>query len=261
MKANVLLVGPSGTGKTRSLRTLAPHRKTLIIATEPGIQNIVGPDSKEGDLHGQVHWHYIPPAAAGWDRLLDNATKINSFGMDVLQKMQGLGKQDYQQFMELLNSCANFTCDECGEVFGPIDDLDESFAVAVDGLSGVNIMGMNLVTGAKPIKTMPEWGCAMDNIENLIIKWTTGLKCSFILTAHVEREIDEVSGGTQKTVSTLGRKLAPKIPRFFDEVVLTVREGKEFSWSTAELNTDLKARLLPLADGIRPDFGLIFGDK
>lgn len=260
MKANVLLIGPSGTGKTRSLRTLAEHRKTLIIATEPGIENIMGKPSKEGDLHGKAHWHYIPPAKADWSLMLDNAEKINKFSMDVLQKMQGMGKQDYQQFMELLNSCADFQCDVCGEHFGAIDDLDESFAVAVDGLSGVSIMGMNLVTGAKPIKTMPEWGVAMDNIENLVIKWTTGLRCSFVLTAHVEREVDEISGGTVKTVSTLGRKLAPKIPRFFDEVVLTVREGKTFSWSTAELNTDLKARVLPLGDGLRPDFGQIFGD-
>jgi hypothetical protein len=261
MKANVLLVGPSGTGKTRSLRTLAEHRKTLIIATEPGVENIMGAPSKEGDLHGKAHWRYIAPAAASWERLLDNATKINSFSMDVLQKMQGMGKSDYQQFMEMLNSCANFKCDVCNQEFGPIDDLGEEFAVAVDGLSGISIMGMNLVTGAKPIKTQPEWGCAMDNIENIIIKWTTGLNCSFVLTAHLEREIDEVSGGTTKTVSTLGRKLAPKIPRFFDEVVLAVREGKTFSWSTAELNTDLKARILPLGDGLRPDFELIFGER
>lgn len=259
MKANILLLGPSGTGKTYSLRTLAPHRKSLVIATEPGVENILGASSKGGDLHGQMHWHYIPPARATWERMLDNASKINTFGMDVLQKMQGLGKQDYQQFMELLNSCADFKCDICHESFGPIDDLGEEYAVVVDGLSGVSIMGMNLVTGAKPIKTMPEWGVAMDNIENLVIKWTTGLQCSFILTAHVEREIDEISGGTTKTVSTLGRKLAPKIPRFFDEVVLTVREAKEFSWSTAELNTDLKSRILPLGDGLRPDFGQIFG--
>lgn len=258
MKANILLLGPTGTGKTYSIRSLAEHKKTLIIATEPGIENNVGAPSKGGDLHGKCHWHYIPPARASWDRMIDNATKINTFSNDVLQKMQGINKSDYQQFMDFLSSCASFRCDQCGEEFGAIDDLDDSFAVVVDSLSGLSIMAMNLVVGAKPIKTQPDWGVAMDTLEQLIIKLCTDLRCTFVLTAHIEREHDEVTGGTQLTVSTLGRKLAPKIPRFFDEVILAVREGKEFSWSTAALNVDLKSRLLPISDNIPPDFGRIF---
>jgi hypothetical protein len=51
-------------------------------------------------------------------------------------------------------------------------------------------------------------------------------------------------------VSTLGKKLAPSIPRFFSEVVLATTETKgdqkSYYWSTNEANTILKDRSLPV---------------
>jgi len=57
--------------------------------------------------------------------------------------------------------------------------------------------------------------------------------------------------------STLGRKLAPKLPRFFSDVVYADKTGSKFTWSTMALGADLKARNLPTADGLAPDFGPI----
>jgi hypothetical protein len=80
-----------------------------------------------------------------------------------------------------------------------------------------------------------------------------------VLLAHVERELDEVfNTGLKLTVSTLGRKLAPKIPPMFSDVVLTVREGTQFSWSTEHPAADLKARNLPIASNLPPSFEQIF---
>jgi len=124
----------------------------------------------------------------------------------------------------------------------------------VDSLSGLNIMAMTLVVGSKPTKAMSDWGVAMDNLEKLLQKLCTDTKCHFVLTAHLERETDEVSGGIQLMASTLGRKLAPKIPRFFDDVICCQRNGSEFTWSTAALNVDLKARNLPIGDRLEPSF-------
>jgi hypothetical protein len=110
------------------------------------------------------------------------------------------------------------------------------------------------VVGGKPVKSQADWGIAMDQIEKLIRQFTDGCRCHFILTAHVEREVDQVFGGVKITVSTLGVKLAPKIPPMFSDVILTYREGKNFLWSTANPQADLKARNLPLEDGLPPTF-------
>ena len=75
-----------------------------------------------------------------------------------------------------------------------------------------------------------------------------------VLTGHLEREVDEVSGAQRIMISTLGKKLAPKLGRFFDDVVVTYREEKNFFWSTIYTNAETKARLLPLDNRLAPTF-------
>ncbi len=75
-----------------------------------------------------------------------------------------------------------------------------------------------------------------------------------MLTAHLERETDEVTGGVSLMASTLGKKLAPRLPRFFSDVIHAKRDGEKFSWSTASFNVDLKARNVPIADNLPPSF-------
>jgi hypothetical protein len=113
---------------------------------------------------------------------------------------------------------------------------------------------MSLVVGGKPVKSQSDWGIAMDQVEKLVRQLTDGCKCHVVMTAHVEREVDQVLGGVKLTVATLGVKLAPKIPPMFSDVILTSREGDKFYWSTANSMADLKARNLPLKDHIPPDF-------
>jgi hypothetical protein len=97
----------------------------------------------------------------------------------------------------------------------------------------------------------------MQLVENLFQKLCTDTRAHFILISHIERETDEVLGGSKIMAATLGRKLAPRLPRFFSDVVLSEKNGAKFSWSTAALGADLKARNLPLADGLPPTFGPI----
>jgi hypothetical protein len=60
------------------------------------------------------------------------------------------------------------------------------------------------------------------------------------MISHIEREIDEVLGGSKVMASTLGRKLAPKLPRYFSDVILAEKTGAKFSWSTAAIWTGPK---------------------
>jgi hypothetical protein len=113
---------------------------------------------------------------------------------------------------------------------------------------------MNLIVGSKPVKSMADWGVAMDNVERFVTKFTTDIKCTAVMCAHLEREADEVTGGIQLMASTLGKKLAPKIPRFFSDVIQCQRDGSKFTWSTATPNVMLKARNLPIAMNLPPSF-------
>lgn len=247
----VMLVGASGTGKTHSIRTLlAAGIDVFIVATEY-------PEVLEDTDPKHCHWHYIRPAQVDWAALIDSADKINKFDYNSLSKLTDINKSKHRQFLEVLTSLRNFKCDRTGVEYGDASTWGPDRAIIVDSLSGLNIMAMDLVVGSKPTKAMSDWMVAMDNLERLINALTTGTQCWFVLTAHLERETDEVSGGIQLMASTLGRKLAPKLPRFFSDVILARREGTKFTWSTAALNVDLKTRNLPISDGLLPDFAQI----
>jgi len=246
---NTLLLGESGSGKTHSLRTLIDAGLELfVIQLEPG--GTVLADLPEG----KYHYHYISPATASWESMADSANKINTLSMKGLANLEGINKRDYNQFAQVITTLGNFTCDRCGTSFGDVSSWDSDRVLVIDSLSGLNIMAMDLVVGSKPVKSMADWGIAMDNLGRLINKIVTDTTCHFVLTAHLEPERDEVTGRVVNMPSTLGRKLAPQLPRFFDNCINTVREGTLFKWSTATANTALKARDLPIDDNLPPSF-------
>lgn len=263
-KANILIEGTIGTGKTTSLLTILTEtdRELFIMATEPGIHTIMTGLTEEQDA--RLHWHYVPSASTDWDILIENAELVNKLPMDALQKCS-MNRSEYQQFIQVYAGLADFTCQKpncaCGnKSFGPVDSWEADKVLTVDGLSGLNKMSADLTCGAKPIKTQPEWGVMQDNLRRMLDKLTSDTKCSFVLIAHMDRNKDELTGGTYLTVSTLGQKLAPDIPKFFDEVIYAYRQGAKFFWSTTETKTDLKSRILPLTDEITPTFKHFFGE-
>lgn len=245
----ILLVGGTGSGKTHSIRTLLDAGLEVFgIFTEPGMEVLSDTDP------ARLHWHYIPPASTPWEQMLDSAQKINTMSFESLTKLSDINKRQHTEFLELLRSLANFPCDRTGQTFGPVDSFGPDKALFIDSLSGLNIMAMNMVTGTKPVKSMADWGVAMDNLERLITKLTVDVPCTVVLTAHLERETDEVTGGVSLMASTLGKKLAPRLPRFFSDVIHAKREGDKFSWSTATFNVDLKARNVAISEKIEPSF-------
>jgi len=247
----VLLAGAVGSGKTHSLRTLTDAGfEVFAIFTEPGMEVVADiPTSK-------LHWKYISPSTVSWEAMGDSAKKMNTLSFKSLTELPHINRGEHSEFLDVIGSLANFTCDRTGENFGPVDNLTatKKQVLWVDSLSGLNIMAMNLIAGSKPVKSPGDWGCAMDNLERLIQKLCTDLKCHVVLTAHLERETDELTGGSTLMISTLGRKLAPKIPRFFSDVIHVKRSEKAFTWSTVTTNADLKARNVAWAENLPPSF-------
>jgi len=245
----VMLVGGTGSGKTHSIRTLVEAGlEVFVLFTEPGMEVLADIPADK------LHWHYLPPASPDWADMIDSAKKINTMSLKVLAGMEDINKRKYAGFLDMLTCLSNFHDDRTGKYFGAVDEFGENQALVIDSLSGVNILAMNLVTGSKPVKSMSDWGMAMDNLERFITKLTTDIPCPVVLIAHQERETDEVTGGTTIMASTLGKKLAPRIPRFFSDVIQVKKDGDKFTWSTMTHGMDLKSRNLPLADNIKPSF-------
>lgn len=255
-----LLIGPPGAGKTWCLPTLIEAGIELfVIITDPGGEESLLDSMAARKLPlDNLHWKYIPCASPSWDTLYNMAKKINTMTYEAITKIKsGIEKQDYQQYMEVISQLFNFTCDRTGLEYGAVDSWGPDRALVIDSLSGINTMSMDMTIGAKPAAHQGEWGVAMNAEEKLIKKLCADLKCFFVLTAHIEREVDEVAGQTQLMVGCLGRKLAPKLPKDFSDVILTYREGTSFFWSTVAPNVDLKARTLPLANKLQPSFGQV----
>ena len=250
--SNTLLLGATGSGKTYSLRSFASAGvQTFILFTEPGMRTVSDIPCSDG-----IHWRYISPATASFTDMASAADKVNkAFDLEALTKQKNWDKQKYRQWMDVLTTMNEFVCDRCGVNYGGVDSWQTDRCLAIDSLSGLNLMAMDFVAGPKPVKAPADWGTAMAQLEGFLNRMCSGTQCHFVLTAHLERERDEISGGVQLMASTLGQKLAPKIPRYFDDVILCRRTEATFTWSTAANNVDVKARNLPISDKLSPSFG------
>ena len=253
---NVLLEGPTGTGKTYALGTLADTGvEVFYLFLESGLETALGYWTDRGDkVPDNVHWHVLNRTQESFETMALAADNINKLDLTSLSKMQDVNRAKHNQMVTLLKALHDFPDDRTGLRFGDVHSWGPDRCLAIDSLSGLNPIALSLVVGGKPVKSQSDWGIAMSLIENLLRQLTDGCACHFVLTSHVEREIDQVLGGVKLTVATLGVKLAPKIPPLFSDVILTSREGDKFYWDTANSQADLKTRNLPISNHIAPNF-------
>jgi AAA domain-containing protein len=254
---NVLLEGPTGTGKTFSVGTLVDTGvETFYFGLESGIESLIAYWTDRGKpVPANLHWHTLSLAIpGGFTSLADAAKQIGEMTEDSLYKLQDFNRAKNNQFERVLRVMSNFQDQRTGESFGAVDTWGPSRALALDGLTGLGGFAMSMVIGNKPAKSQRDWGLAQDQTERFLRYVCDGCKCHFVLIAHVEREIDQIVGGVKVTVSTLGRALPPKIPPMFSDVILAMRTGTNWTWSTANALCDLKTRNLSVAENIKPDF-------
>jgi len=232
--------------------------EVFYIGLESGMESLLGYWTDRGKpIPPNLYWHHLAAADSGLAAIMATAKQVNTLSNDALAKVNDVNKAQYNQFIKLLQLLTDFEDQRTGQKFGAVDKWGPNRALAIDALTGVNNAAMSLVVGGKPIKTLVDWGIAMDQVEKLLRQLCEGCRCWFVLLAHVEREVDQVLGGQKITVGTLGTKLAGKIPPMFSDVILSYRQGATFLWSTANPQADLKARNLPIADNIPPDFSQI----
>lgn len=258
----IILMGPPGSGKTHSLRTLIDAgMEVFCLLTEPNaintLTNMRGASDKYKSAlkNGQLHWNFIQPAKAGWESMSKAATMIATFDLATLGKQPAPDKRDYMQFIEVLNVCANFKDEITGKEYGPVDNLDPRKQVLwLDSLSGFNTMFLSMICGSKPVRTLPEWGAAIDAELRFLNHLTFGILAHVVVVAHVTREVDEVLGGIRLMVSGLGKKAPQEIPKNFTDCILTKYAAGVFTWSTADSQAETKATTLVASEKMKPDF-------
>jgi hypothetical protein len=242
-------MGESGTGKTYAIRTLVDAGITpFVIFTEPGMETL-------GDLpDGKWHYKYVRPATQGWAAILDMAKKVNQLTFENLTKVSDGNRSKFEGFLQVITACNDFVCDCHGQHFGDVSQWGTDRALVVDSLSGISDMAMAHTVGGKPVRSQADWGVAQNMIRMLLMPLTTATQCTFVLIGHLAREYNEVTGGTTITVSTLGQKLAPDIPRMFSDVINTVRVGSDFTWDTSSAQMAVKGRNVGIAAKLPPSF-------
>jgi hypothetical protein len=258
---SVLLIGPSGSGKTSAIPTqLLCGLEVFVAITEPGgVESLLDAAERLKAPIDKLHWTSCLPASAGWDALEDMIKSINSMDQKGLADVRDMGKASFRPAaMRLLNAFKNFHCERTNRDYGDITTWGDDRSFNMDSLTGWTHIGWGATVGNKPTANPGEWGIAQNFILNMLLKINTDRKCFFCLTAHPEKEMDEMSGVRKVMVSTVGAKLAPKIPTFFSEVVLCSRRIPQgFRWATIDTSADLKNRALPVSNDLAPDFAPI----
>lgn len=257
---STLLVGAAGSGKTTSIATLLLCGvKVFVIVTEPdGIASLLDACERLGASLENLHWAECRPQSAGWSDLRDMVTKVNTMDQKGLADLRDLGKSAFRPAaMRFLDNLANFTSDKDGRQYGDVTKWDDNTCLVIDSLTGWSILGFSCTVGYKPTANPGEWGIAQNFIFNMLQKINNDRQCFFTLTAHQEKEMDENVGIKKLMVSTIGAKLAPKIPTFFSEVVQCQRLEGGFYWTTTSNQIDLKNRALPIGVKLEPDFAPI----
>lgn len=257
---NVLIEGPAGTGKTTSLATIVElGYEVFVQMLEPGMESLLGYwVDKDKPIPSNLHWNYIQPTVSDMDAMISAAEKVNTLNHEMLSKMQDTNRGKYNKYIDLMKNLNGFIDQRTGTNYGRVIDWGTDRVFALDGLTGLSRSAMSMAIGGKPVKSQAEWGIAQDQVEKLLLYLTDSCPCHFVLLSHIDRETDQVLGGSKITVSTLGQKLAPKIPPMFSDVILSEREMAKFSWNTAHPQADLKARNVPIAAGMAQTFAPIF---
>src|SRR6266566_362007 len=270
MKTNALVTGPIGSGKGWCCRTLlaeypdadgrirkgAGLSNVLLSATEPGWE------ATNGDLTCQMGWHVSQnlPARDSIEEHVKWLEEIETREAEDIQKYKvssEIRRKYSSSYINLFKQITHFECERCGRDFGDVRLLGEDSAFISDGLTGLTKIGWHFTVGPKPSLTWPQTDTAQHHILNYL-ETIYGLRCSTVLVAHWSREPREVEGGSIITVDTVGQKLAPKIVRVPDEIILAVRTENTYTWDLNNPRIDQKARRLPYRNGLEPTFAQIF---
>jgi len=255
---SVMLMGPTGSAKTDALLSYVEAGIELFVASTEanGPETLIRSARRRGVDMSRVHWRHCRPTNMNMATMIASADQLNRKAVGDMQKVDSpaiLEKSKYRTYINLLETIQNFRCDRTGQTYGDVTEWGDDRAFVIDSLSGLNLMMTQLQIGNRGTLTLPDYNVCQISLEQLIVTLCS-CRCFFALTAHVELERDAVSGRIKVMASTIGQKLAPKLPIHFSDVVRARREGGKWYWATEDEEAELKARSLPWSNKLEPTF-------
>lgn len=151
--------------------------------------------------------------------------------------------------------------------FGKVTEWENDTILVIDSLTMLSqaalrwVLSTNNRAGQQP--WMSDWGEAMDKVESLLgMLYSDNIKCHVIITSHITYIGSADEGTLMGYPSSIGQKLLPKIPRYFNTVVMSKArpqgpKTKRFIRTVPEANFSLKVPVknfpaeLPLDTGLR----------
>ena len=238
-----LVCGGSGTGKSHLLTTLANAGYRLFILDYDNGLDVVRHKTLP-QFHRNVLYHTLTDKLGGPKAVPQGLPQAYTKGIALLDKWEP-------------ESYGN------PRTWGPDDVL------VIDSLTFMGnaifryVMSMNNRLGLP--KRQADWGEAMEMQEGVLAYlYDESVKCNVVVNAHVTYASNDESGGIVKGYpSGLGTKLPPKIPRYFDHVLGTERQGVgsqvKYKLLTKALGPmDLKSPVPNLANELEPDLAAYF---
>lgn len=261
----VCLMGLGGTGKTYALGTLVDWAalngfEVAVLFTENGLETLLGYFRDHGkEPPANLFWHQQTTKPISLKALMTTADSVGKLSYEALAKsIDGNRGGENNAFWKILQSCSDFHDDRTGKSLGPIDAFGPKRIFVMDSLTETANAAMKMQIGSRPMASPGDYGVAQNNLMNFLRLCTQGMECPFVMTAHVDRELDGVTQATKIMIKAIGKALATEIPTLFSDVIYTTREADKFFWDTAAYGVDTKTRSLGYRSKIAPDFAQIF---
>lgn len=265
MGPKICLMGLGGTGKTYALGTLAEwaaanDHELVSLFTENGLESFLGYFRDHGkEPPACVYWHQQTTKPISLKNLIATADNVGKLSYEALAKSTDMQRGgDNNAFWKILSSCADFKDDRTGKSLGPIDAFPRTRIFAMDSLTETANAAMKMQIGSRPMASPGDYGVAQNNLMNFLRLCTQGMECPFVMTAHVDREVDAITQTTKIMIKAIGKALATEIPTLFSDIIYTTREADKFYWDTAAYGVDTKTRSLGYRSKIEPNFAAIF---
>lgn len=261
----ILLEGSPGTGKTYSIGTLVDWaeksgKEVFVLFAENGLSSLLNYWGNQGKpIPECLHYHVCLTRPLSLNQLITTSDNLGKLSYDMLIKMTDSNRGgDNNSFHKILSACNRFIDDHTGKDYGSIEKWGSEKILVIDSFTTLCNAAMKMIVGNKPALGQSDYGQAQNMIMNFLGLLTDGCSVPLIMIAHVSREVDEITGATKIMTQAIGRAISGQIPRFFPDVIYTVKEGTNFYWDTAAHGVDTKATNVPLAAKMKPDFTPIF---
>ena len=269
----VIVQGDSGTGKTYSFGKLVdwaaaqnPPIRVAVLFTENGLETLLGywrtpMSGPPRPVPKNLAWHQVQNASLDLEALQEAMRLVGDLTYESLTKVIDPDRGRRNPALKILKSFSDFPDDRTGTTLGNIGRWGSDMILGIDSLTELADAYAKANTGTKPVMSQPEYLVAQNNLLNFI-RYLCGPSQRFglVMTAHVQKQINELTGGMSIMTKSIGKAIADDIPKHFSEVLYCYAEGANWYWDTAAANVIRKTRYLPISSKIPQDLSRIWGE-